>query len=310
MEARACMVLPGLADWSSPVAMQGTWGHAVIAQTLALIYHSPTRQDQGEALAKMAGALERLEPWTRDAVRRCVAYAVALIDQAEASGVEVVVQIEIHLSGKGIDIGRGGTADLVLLLREPLTRRVLRVVVIDWKLGYLDQGEAADHLQLAAYTVMAWDKYAPTDSADVHLGQGRRRDFTAGRYLPAVIEGARARCRAVVAGALVEDPAINPSIDACRYCKSLTFCRAARARVHEAIEQADMFGTIDPQGLALARRLADAAADIAALWRQHPPTGQVQADPRLFGDSNEDRAQLAADAAEARRMVKSVRGAA
>lgn len=310
MEARACALVPTLADWSSPVAMQGTMGHAVIAQTLALIYHGPTRKDQVEALATMAGSMERLEPWTRDAVRRCVAYAVALIDQAERDGLEVVVQIEIHLSGKGVNIGRGGTADLVLLLREKLTKRIVRVIVVDWKLGFLDQGDAADHLQLAAYTVMAWDKYAPTDGADVHLGQGRRRDFTAGRYQEGHIEGARLRCRKVVAGAMVENPAIVPHIDACRYCKAFTFCRAARSVVRQACDGHDLFGTIDPAALPLVRRFADAAADIAALWRQTSPKADAPTDPRLFGDSNEERAELAEVAGHCRRVVKAARSAA
>jgi hypothetical protein len=275
MEARAVAEAPAIEHMDRPAAQQGTMGHAVVAQTLALTYHQPggwTVPD--DALAQMAHGMQRLEPWTRDAVRRCVAYAVALVDEASQGEYDIAVQIEMHLSGQGIDIARGGTADLVLVCRDPVTGRIRWVIVADWKLGWLDQGHAADHLQLGAYATMAADKYRPDLGTTVHLAQGRRQEFSSAHYQPADIDAVRRRIRAAVAGAWAEAPELRPSIDACRYCKALTLCRPAREHIMTAIERAALFGAATPEdrvalaeAAAMARRFADDARDLAKQWQ-------------------------------------------
>ena len=308
MEAHATDILPALATWSSPIAEQGTKAHDIAAQTLALIYHGPVQQDPAAALAKMAGGLATLEPWAADAARRCVAYVVALVDQMKAEGLRVKVEVEMHLSGQGFNVRRGGTADVVLLGFDG--DRLVKVVVEDHKTGFLDQGHAADHLQLHTYAGMAWDRYAKAGPVrmEVHLAQGRRREFSAASFKPEDIDRIRARVMAVVAAALKPSPEARPGIDQCRYCRALTLCRAARSAVDDAIEEWAYFGT-KPEALALVRRFADAAQETAALWRDHKPSGMTT-HPQLHGDSNEERAKLAELAANARAVAKAARSAA
>lgn len=273
MEARAIAQCPSIDHVRRPAADQGTRGHAVIAQTLALIYHGPDGWGHpADALAIMAPAMEALEPWTRDAVRRCVAYAVALVDQAIQGELDISVQVEMHLSGKGIDIGRGGTADLILVCRVPGYSEVAWVIVADWKLGYLEQEHAADHLQLAAYAVMAWDKYQPK-RVTVHLGQGRRQEFTSANYDAQAIQGARDRIKSAVHEANADSPELRPCIDACRYCKSILFCKPLRERIMDAADSLALFGA-DPkdriklaEDAALARRFAEDARELAKAWQ-------------------------------------------
>jgi len=273
MEWRAITLVPALERMNRPAAEQGTMGHAVTAQTLSLTYQQPggwTMPD--DALGQMARAMDKLEAWTRDAVRRCVAYAVALVDQAMQDEFEVTIQIEMHLSGQGIGIARGGTADLVLLCRDLENGRIRRVIVADWKLGWLDQGHAADHLQLAAYAVMAWDKYQPDQGVTVHLAQGRRQEFSSAHYTASAIEAVRQRILAAVAAAWTDEPEIRPDIDACRYCKALLFCRTAREHIMHAADQLALFGesVTDRVQLAkdaaMARRFAEDAREVAKLW--------------------------------------------
>jgi hypothetical protein len=272
MEDRICQMIPGWQDRCSPIAQQGTMAHAVIAQALALMYHAPVAKTQDQALVHLAGALERLEPWSRDAARRCVAYASALVDTWRAKGYQVTVQIEMHLSGRGVDIARGGTADLILVCRHPSTQQVA-VLLLDHKTGFIDQGEACEHRQLGCYSVMAMDKYNP-DHLEVHLAQGRRQEFSAGYFDDQAVEEIRAIVKAAVAAAKAENPPLRPSIDACRYCKALPLCGAAREHIMNAAERHALLGA-DPadrarlaEDAALARRFAEEARELAKLWRE------------------------------------------
>jgi hypothetical protein len=274
MQARALALIPALGRIVHAAAEQGTLGHAVVAQTLALIYHGPDGwSDPVSVLTKAERMMAGLSDWTRDAVRRCVSYAVALIDgEHKRTGIRPTVEVEMHLSGKCIDIARGGTADLVILGSG-------RVIVADWKLGFLDQGEAADHLQLAAYAVMAWEKYISPryrqfllePFVEVHLAQGRRREFSAATFDKNAIDAVRERIRSVVAGAMAEKPPLRPSIDACRYCKALTHCRAARERIMNANDEIALFGDAVADRIKLAEDAAIAkrfAEEVKALQNQ------------------------------------------
>ncbi len=264
MEARALAAVPAIGRLERAVARQGTLGHEAIAQTLALIYHGPARKAPGLALAQMAEAMAGLQEWTRDGVRRCVAYVVALMDDLERDGRAPVLHVELKLSGKGINVPRGGTADVVIVAGD-------LVIVEDHKLGFLDQGDAADHLQLGAYAVMAWDRFRPRE-VQVHLAQGRIRAFTAATFDAAAIEATRRRCALAVAGAEQAAPLLRPSIDACRYCKAITNCRALRERIMIATDELALLGAEPEDRLrlaedaALARRFAEEARELAKTW--------------------------------------------
>ena len=274
MEARSIAVVPAIEKISRPAAEQGTLGHSVVAQTLALIYHQPGGWVlPDDAIAQMAPLIEKLNTWTRDAVRRCVAYAVALVDQANSAGYSPHIQIEIHLSGKGINIARGGTADFIILCKKYGEVKLDWVIVADWKLGFLDQGNAADNLQLGAYAVMAHDKYEPRHGVTVHLAQGRNQDFSGADYSANDIERVRERIIAAVGSAWDDRPELKPYIDSCRYCKAITQCRALRENVMHAAEQNALFGDRDIDKIklasdaALARRFAEDARELAKQWK-------------------------------------------
>ena len=289
MEARAVAQVPAIERMSRPAADQGTIGHAVVAQTLSLIYHRPGGWgNPADAFALMASHIEDLEAWTRDAVRRCVSYAVALIEKAAKDYRWVTVQIERHLSGKGIDIKRGGTADLIVVCQNQ-QGDAIKCIVADWKLGFLDQGHAADHLQLACYAVMTWDKYRPEDLVEGHLAQGRRQEFTCATYDSLAIMGVRDRIKSAVWEAIKDEPELNPCIDACRYCKALLFCAPLRERLMHAAEQLALLGA-DPrdrlrlaEDAALCRRFAEDARELAKVWSAEIQSEQAkanEADPK------------------------------
>ena len=273
MEWRAVTMVPAIEQMSRPAAEQGTQGHTVVAQTLALTYQQPGGWTLPEdALNQMSMAMSKLEDWTKDAVRRCVAYAVALVDQAMGQGWRITIQIEMHLSGKGVNIERGGTADLIILCHDAETDEIVHVIVADWKLGWLDQGHAADHLQLGTYAVMAWDKYKPRQGVTVHLAQGRRQEFSSAHYTASAIEAVRQRIQTAVTEAWQDEPEVRADIDACRYCRALPFCRTAREHIMHAADQLALFGEAVTDRIqlakdaAMARRFAEDAREVAKLW--------------------------------------------
>lgn len=260
MEARAVDLCPELLRIEHGAAKQGTMGHAANAQTLTMIYlGNDGWRSPAECLEVMAKIYAGLEPWSADAARRCVAYAVALVDQQTARGWDVEIHVEMHLPGSFLGISRGGTADLVILCRGKDSPKVVRVVVADWKLGWLDQGEAHNHLQLHAYACMANEKYSPVEGVEIHLAQGRRRDFSAASFAPEVLPTIAENVRRIAMAAFAPHPEIKPSLEACRYCKALPLCRAAREEIMKASEEAALFGIENMDRVNLAESAALAA---------------------------------------------------
>lgn len=282
MESRAVIAMPVLERLESPQAAMGTLGHLVIAQTLALMYHGDDAQtrDQDECLAKMSGAMARLSEWDRDVVRRCVGYAVALIEKYRPNRDGIL--IEQKMCGKLIGIARGGTADLVLVCGDI-------VIVLDHKCGFLDQGHAAEHVQTAAYAVMAYDKFKCRE-VHVHLAQGRLAPgnrFSSAAYDVHAIAAARSFTLGIVTKASMVTAQLSPSIKACRYCKALTVCREARGYFMRANDSMSMFGAPETpedrlaiaDAAAIAKRFSDEVKLLQKQWAKEIQADQGQATP-------------------------------
>lgn len=263
MEARAVQQVPELRDLCSEPARQGTLGHEVLAGVASDAFAGDWSRAQA-IIAGIEGRMAHLAGWTKDGVRACLAYLCTLVATAVRRFARVGVLEEVHLDGAGIDIQRGGTADLVLLCYDT-TGALALVIVADWKLGWVSQGDAADHLQLGAYAVMAHDHWHPRDGVEVHLAAGRRHEFSSALYDAATIAGVRDRIKSAVHEAMADAPELRPCLKACRYCRALLFCRPARDLIMDARDQLALFG-FDPAGrldlqdaAALAKRFAQDA---------------------------------------------------
>lgn len=275
MEALAVEQCPTIQHIESPQAKQGLVSHGICQQAVSLIYHRPGgRSDPAGAIESLGPMMRRLGSWTVDAIRRCITYVVAIVEREEADGYDVAVECEMHLPGRHLGIERGGTADVVIICRDRDTGVVVRVIIVDYKYGFLDQGHAAEHVQLHTYGAMAWEKFRPVRDLEVHLAQGRLRSFTAALFTGDVIPRIEARIREIVTAAKAPDAPLRPCIAACRYCKALTLCRAARDRIMSTVHEAQLFGidTRDRVKLAddaaLAARFAEEARALAKAWVQ------------------------------------------
>jgi hypothetical protein len=269
MEARAVRLVPTLRDLCSEAARQGTMGHEVMAGVARDAFAGDWSQAQA-VISGIEGRMAGLAYWCKDAVRTCIAYLCDLVRRHIPRYPNVQILAEERLPGDGILIPRGGTADLVLLCRDADGVLDL-VVVVDWKTGFVSQGEAADHLQLACYAVMAADRWKPRHGVVVHLAMGRRKEFSSAMYDSEAVAGVRARIQRAVLAARAEAPPLRPSLKACRYCKALLLCRAAREYLMDAFDQLALFGAEPADRLQLADAIALAkrfAADGDAVLKQ------------------------------------------
>lgn len=263
MEARAVALVPFLRDLCSEPARQGSKGHGVLFGVTVDAFAGDWSNAQA-VIAGIEGRMAGLAGWTKDGVRACMAYVCALIAAATRRFARVDVLGEEHLDGAGIDIPRGGTADLVLLCYDAAGTLAL-VIIEDHKLGFVSQGDAADHLQLGGYAVMAWDRWHPRQGVEVHLAAGRRHAFSSALYDAPTITGVRDRLKSAVHEAKADAPELRPCLKACRYCRALLFCRPAREMIMDARDDLALFG-FDPadrlalqDAAALAKRFAQDA---------------------------------------------------
>lgn len=223
-----------------------TWGHAI-------------------AEACNRAAREGLDSWSVRCIQLCAEFARDLIAKHDVEAENVLTEHRLDMEGAGFR--RGGTADLVLVL--PFKR----IVVVDWKAGFLDQGDADEHDQLAAYGAAAAVSFK-ADQVLVYLYQPRAekdRRATAAKFDAEALRKNAAWAVAVTERARADNPELSPSYDACKHCRALHRCEAAKewsVRVLEAFahignaDDADRWG--ETIGAAkIAEKGAGAALDAA-----------------------------------------------
>lgn len=160
-------------------------------------------------------------------------YARDLIQQHGIEPDNVLVEQKLGMAAQ--NIGRGGTADLVLVVPFKF------IVVVDWKFGHLEQDSAEDNDQLAAYAAAAAETFK-TRHVEVHIVQPRAEKHaraTAATFNAEALDAQNAWTRAVVALASKPNPELAPSYDACKYCRAFTRCAAAKeliVKTNEALE--------------------------------------------------------------------------
>lgn len=296
MEARAVDMLPWLSDLCSEPARLGTIAHAVIARILSHCFTGDWSQAPA-ILANQRAHLVGHPRWIVSAVENCTAYAVQVVGMYAAKYHRIEILTEEHLNGLGIGLANGGTADFILLCFDA-AGNLLQVIVVDWKTGFVYQGDAADHLQLACYAIMARDRWSPRDGVIVHLALGRRQEFTSAMYDETSIHGARHRMLSIGAAAKTKAPKLHPCLKACRYCKALCFCRPCKEHLMIAVEKLKtlkqdaaetlaLFSADDQSRLAMVEtaKLAECYAKdvkaLAAIWRD------MQAESHAFQQSPE-----------------------
>lgn len=199
----------------------------------------------GDAIAEACNRAQQagLDSWSVRCVQLCAEFGRDLIAKHEVEVENVLVEHRLDMVGAGFR--RGGTADLVLVL--PFKR----IVVVDWKAGFLDQGDADVHDQLAAYGAAAAVSFA-AEQVIVYLYQPRAerdRRASAGDFDAKKLRATAAWSVAVTERARATDPELSPSYDACKHCRALHRCPAAKEWTMRVLEAFNVIGSAaDPDG--------------------------------------------------------------
>ncbi len=191
-------------------AALGTLAHAELAYQINAKYGKLAPGDCPRAL----------DTWTRSVVDYAFNFANALIEKHQIEPENVLV--EHHLDGDGFGLPNGGTADLILVV--PFKR----VIVVDFKAGFLAQDDADEHDQLACYSILAARTFK-TQEILVYIVQPRADvEVTGATFDANALRITETWVRDVTRRARDPDAALNPGFEQCKFCKALPHCPAAK----------------------------------------------------------------------------------
>jgi len=225
----------------SPEASMGHQGHEIIGRNIECWRLSQEPGGLGkswdEIIAQAADETTAagMSSWDSWCVRFCLEFARDAIRKYGIEADNVLVEHRMGMADLGM---AGGTADLILV--DPFKQ----VIVIDWKLGYVEQQEAADNDQLQAYGVSAASEFK-TKAVLVYVVTPRaEKDYriTAGKFDAKALEESACWTRAVVARAQSTNPELAPDYSACVYCRALRSCPAVKEHLVNTQEALAVLG--------------------------------------------------------------------
>jgi hypothetical protein len=240
---------------------EASMGHKAHAYTAESILNWREGQEWGDAIAKSCNEATEagLDHWTVWCIQSCCEFARDLIAKYGIERDMVLVEHAMEMLTQGM--ARTGTADLVLV------EAFKRVIVVDWKFTFLDQGDATDHDQLASYATSAAETFK-TSEVEVYLYAPRAekgKRATGAKFDAKALQQNAAWARAVVARAKAPNPELVPSYNSCLYCRALTRCAAAKEFIVNTQEALLLIGqpsNPDAWGeLAAAAKLAEKFGD-------------------------------------------------
>lgn len=172
------------------------------------------------------------------------------------------IYTECPLDLNGISIPRGGTADLIFIIPFKL------IIVADYKFGFIDQGDAADHDQQVVYATGAASHFH-CDRVIVALIQPRaerEHRLTTTEFDAEALRQSITWIGSVLKRVRAEDPELQAHYDACLYCDALLVCPAAEEYIVNTLQALELIGepmNADDWGLAIgAAKLAEKKCDL------------------------------------------------
>lgn len=172
----------------------------------------------------------RLDPWTLSVVERYVRFVHALIVKHDIQPEHVLVEEKLDM----VDLGfvNKGTADCVLVVPFKL------VIVIDFKAGFVDQGDAVEHGQIAAYGAAASIRFK-ANYVEVRIAQPRAEKgnrFTGATFDAPALEQTAKWIRSVNDACRAPNPELVAGFNQCSNCKALRLCPAAQEYIMRLLD--------------------------------------------------------------------------
>ena len=225
----------------SPEASMGHQGHEIIGRSIECwrLSQEPGGLGKGwdDIIAQAAdeATAAGMTSWDAWCVRFCLEFARDLIAQYDIEPDNVLVEHRMGMADLGM---AGGTGDLILVV--PFKR----VIVTDWKLGYVEAQEASENDQLQAYGVSAAEEFKTKEVLVYVVTPRAEKDYrvTAGKFDAKALEESSCWTRDVVARAQSPNPELAPEYSACVYCRAMRSCPAVKEHLVNAQEALAVLG--------------------------------------------------------------------
>lgn len=207
----------------------------------------------GDAIALVCNEATQngVDGWSVGVLQHGIEYVRDLIVKYNIEKENVLTEHRLDMSTLGFK--KGGTADVVLVVPHEL------VIVVDYKYGFVDQGDAEDHDQLQAYAIAAALTY-DAKQALVYLNQPRAEKqfrLSGAKFDLNAIRKNLAWTQSVIKLARGDNPQFTAGYDQCKHCRALTTCAEARRYIMDAREA--LKNLTEPMNDSEAGALADAA---------------------------------------------------
>jgi hypothetical protein len=191
------------------------------------------------AAANMAcdkAAARGMDSWSVYCIRSTLEFYASLVAKYEIEPENILVEHKLDMESTGFH--RKGTADLVLVIPFKM------VVIVDLKAGFVDQGEAEDHDQMAVYSSAAAETFK-AEKVIVWLWQPREKP--ANRASSAVFDATTLRATTAWSRDVLErsrnpKASLKAGFTQCATCPALRRCPVARRFIMDAREAIAVLG--------------------------------------------------------------------
>lgn len=178
-----------------------------------------------------------MDSWSVHCIRSTLEFYASLIAKYEIEPENILVEHKLDMASTGFN--RKGTADLVLVIPFKL------VVIVDLKAGFVDQGDAEDHDQMAVYSSAAAETFK-ADKVIVWLWQPREKPAnraSAAEFDADALRATTAWSRDVLERSRNPHASLKAGFTQCATCPALRRCPVAKAYIMDAQEALAVLGT-------------------------------------------------------------------
>lgn len=277
----------GLPDTSTPEADHGTMLHEVMAGT---------KDTEGLSIEDTKLVEDAKE--MRDSVHRQIISTSGKALGESMQGLRKEVEVELFLRDDQLNPIISGHADEVLINEQKRS-----ALIIDYKFGKVPVDDAPDNLQLRTYAVMLADQEDLDDvwAAIIQPAVAGNENTTIALFDKKALKAWKKQLMSLASVVNEDDPPLNPSQEACHYCKARGICPAAREQMSKIVTHEKMPLSVEslPELLAkcviaervvekirsAARELLAESPDAIPGWRLKPVQRRVIRDPSIAMES-------------------------
>lgn len=189
------------------------------------------------SFAKTKAKAGGVDSWSVFCLNFALVTASSIIDRYQIKRENCYIEKKLDMTSLGLL--NGGTADLVFVADGN------QVIIVDYKFGWIDQGEAIDHEQIACYAAAAARAY-DCKKAIAYIIQPRaesdHRVPAPALFEKEDITATEIWTKSIATKARRESAELTPNYWACINCKAIGKCRAAKEWIMNAKQALDWIG--------------------------------------------------------------------